>query len=117
MRPKLLVLELWGLGDLSLAAPFLQAAVEKFEVTLLAKPVASELQSSLWPGVKVIPFIFPWTAFRNKYQLWKWPWRQLWNLRKELRAQHYDFGISARWDPRDHLLLMLVGCKTPHCFC
>jgi hypothetical protein len=72
MKPKLLVVELWGLGDLVLATPFLKAAAGQFEVTLLAKPLARELQPRLWPGVEVLPFTFPWTAFRAKYNLLRW---------------------------------------------
>ena len=32
MKPKLLALELWGLGDLALASDFLRAAGEKYSV-------------------------------------------------------------------------------------
>ena len=59
MKPKLLVVELWGLGDLVIATPFLQAASRWYEVTLLAKPYAVELQNRLWPHVRVVPFIAP----------------------------------------------------------
>ena len=51
LKPKLLVVELWGLGDLVIATPFLQAASERHAVTILAKPYASDLQArqlSLW---------------------------------------------------------------------
>ena len=75
MDPKLLTVELWGLGDLVLATPFLRAAPRLFEVAMLARPAARELQPRLWPGVEVIPFEFPWTAFRGKYVLTRWPWR------------------------------------------
>ena len=34
-RPKLLILELWGLGDLTFSTPVLRAAVEKYDVTLV----------------------------------------------------------------------------------
>jgi ADP-heptose:LPS heptosyltransferase len=37
MKPRLLVLELWGLGDLVIATPFLRAAAERYAVTLLAR--------------------------------------------------------------------------------
>jgi heptosyltransferase-2 len=103
------VLELWGLGDLVIATPFLQAAAEKYSVTLLAKPFASELRPRLWPTVEVIPFTAPWTAFRDKYQVWHWPWRELSRLRQQLLARQFDYGVSARWDPRDHLALKLSG--------
>lgn len=110
-KPHLLVVELWGLGDLVLATPFLRAAAEKYQVTVLAKPYAIDLQSRLWPGVKVLPFVAPWTAFRRKYWLPGWPWRQMFQLGQAMRATQFDVGLSARWDPRDHLLLMLVGAK------
>jgi ADP-heptose:LPS heptosyltransferase len=113
VKPKLLVVELWGLGDLIIATPFLQAASQRYDVTLLAKPYALDLQRRFWPGVRVVPFIAPWTAFKRKYRLYAWPYRQMFRLRNELAAQRFDFGLSARWgDARDHLLLWLFRGKT-----
>ena len=111
MRPKLLVLEVWALGDLVIATPFLQAAAREYDVTLLAKPMAKELQAHLWPGVEIIPFTLPWTAFRRKYALHAWPWSPLFNLLRQLRERRFDFAASARWDPRDHFLMRLSGAK------
>ena len=111
MKPKLLIVELWGLGDLVIATPFLRAAAEKFEITLLAKPYALDLQPRLWPGVNVKTFVAPWTAFRHKYRLWQWPWLEIIRLRRRLAAEDFDFGLTARWDPRGHLLLKLAGIK------
>ena len=115
VKAKLLVVELWGLGDLIIATPFLQAASQRLEVTLVAKPYAMDLQRRFWPGVSVVPFVAPWTAFRfkDKYRFYAWPWREMFRLLKRLAAQRFDFGLSARWgDPRDHLLLLLAGAKT-----
>jgi ADP-heptose:LPS heptosyltransferase len=111
VKPKLLVVELWGVGDLAIATPFLRAAAERFEVTLLAKPHALELQPRFWPKVRVIPFVAPWTVFRGKYRLWFWPWREIFALRRKLRAENFEFGFSARWDPRDHWLLKFFSAK------
>jgi heptosyltransferase-2 len=111
MKPRLLVLELWGLGDLLIAAPFLRAASEKYEVTLLAKPYAEELRPRFWPALEVVPFVAPWTAFRGKYHVWRWPWRELSQLRRQVVSRDFDFGVSARWDPRDHLVLKLSGAR------
>jgi heptosyltransferase-2 len=111
LKSQLLIIELWGLGDLVIATPFLRAAVEKFEVTLLAKPFALDLQPRLWPGVNIETFIAPWTAFQHKYRLWRWPFLEISRLRRRLAEKHFEFGFSARWDPRDHLLLTLVGAK------
>ena len=84
VKPKLLVVELWGMGDLVIATPFLQAASEKYALTLLAKPYALDLQQRFWPRVNVVPFIAPWTAFQHKYRLWGWPWRQMFSLLEQL---------------------------------
>jgi ADP-heptose:LPS heptosyltransferase len=113
LKPKLLIVELWGLGDLVIATPFLRAVAERFEVTLLAKPFALDLRARLWPGVKAVAFTAPWTAFRfkHKYQLWRWPLLEMGRLRRRLAAEHFEFGLSARWDPRDHLLLKMFGAK------
>ena len=110
-KPRLLIIELWGLGDLVIGTTFLRAATEKFEVTVVAKPYAKELQAEFWPGVKVLPFVAPWTAFQRKYRLWRWPWREMLRLGKMIRATHFDVALSARWDPRDHFLLALAGAK------
>jgi ADP-heptose:LPS heptosyltransferase len=114
VKPKLLVVELWGLGDLVIATPFLQAASDRYEVTLLAKPYATELQKRFWPQARVLPFVAPWTAFKyvNKYRLWAWPWVEMIRLRNGLAAERFDLGLSARWDPRDHLLLWLAKANT-----
>jgi len=42
-----------------------RAAAEKYEVTVVAKPYAKELQAKFWPGVTVLPFVAPWTAFQE----------------------------------------------------
>jgi len=110
-KPKLLIVELWGLGDLMIATPFIRAMAGKFDVTLLAKPFALDLQPRLWPEAKVVTFTLPWTAFTNKYHLWRWPLREMLRLRHRLAAERFDYGLSARWDPRDHLLLKLLGVR------
>lgn len=120
MKPKLLVIELWGVGDLAIATPFLQKASEHFEVTLLAKPYALDLQAQFWPSIKVVTFNAPWTAFDHKYRLLSWPWDDMTSVWKILYRERFDVALSARLaggggaggDPRDHLLLWLTGAKT-----
>lgn len=111
MKPKLLIVELWGLGDLVIATPFLKAASEKYDVTLVAKPYALDLRARFWPEVEVIPFVAPWTAFQGKYRLWKWPWRDTARLWRRLARMRFDVGLSARWDPRDHFMLRSVRAR------
>ncbi len=106
---KLLVTELWGVGDLAIGSAFFQAACRKFQVTLLAKPHAIELAKELWPEVTVLPFVAPWTQFTGKYRLHRWPWRTLRTALRQIRRQQLDIAASARRDPRDHLILRLSG--------
>jgi len=110
VKPRLLVIELWGLGDLVIASSFLRVASEKFEVTLLAKPYANDLRPRLWPQVRVVSFVAPWTAFHGKYSLYRWPWRRLLGLRRET-GDDFAVALSARWDPRDHALMWLIGAR------
>jgi len=111
MKLRLLVVELWGVGDLTIATPFLQAASEKYDVTLLAKPFAQDLRVRFWPQVKVVTFVAPWTAFKGKYRLFHWPWRELYCRLRQLRADRFDLGLSGRWDPRDHMVMALAGAR------
>jgi heptosyltransferase-2 len=102
-------LEFWGLGDLALAVPFLRTAAGRGGVTVVARPQWEPLLRRFCPGVGLVPFHAPWTAFRGKYHLLAWPWRELRVLVRDLRARRFEAGVSARCDPRDHLVLRLAG--------
>lgn len=110
-RPRLLVAELWGLGDLALAMPFLRAAARHADVTLLAKPHAAPLLRRFAPEVQLQALNAPWTRFRGKYVLTEWPWPELAAALRTLRAARFDAAVSARPDPRDHLLAALAGAR------
>jgi len=110
------VTELWGLGDLALAVPFLRAGAVAGRVVLLAKPHAAPIVARFAPGVELVPLIAPWTAFRGKYRLHRWPWRALGAALRALRARGIGAGVSARPDPRDHALLRLSGAGRTYGF-
>ena len=117
MSRKILVLELWGVGDLTFSTLFIREALAKGdEVHLLAKPYARPLLEKTFPGLKIIGFDAPWTKFTGKYRLWQWNWKELLPLIASLRAEHYDAGVSVRHDPRDHLLLQLCGVRERYGF-
>lgn len=106
---RLLVVELWGLGDLALAMPFLQEASRRTRVVLLAQPHAAPLLRRFAPDVEHEPLVAPWIAFRGKYRLHRWPWAELRRVTRRLRERRFDAAVSVRRDPRDHLLLALSG--------
>lgn len=110
-RPRLLVVELWGVGDVAMAIPFLRATSRQARVTLLAKPHAAPLLARFCPEVELLPFHAPWTAFRDKYQLHRWPWLEFSALARGLRHRRFAAAVSARPDPRDHALMALAGAQ------
>ena len=109
--PRLLVVELWGLGDLALAMPFLRAASSRTRLTLLAKPHAEPLVRRFCPEVELVPFTAPWTAFTGKYRLTRWPWLEFSALAGGLARRNFAAAVSARPDPRDHLLMAIAGAS------
>ena len=108
---NLLVTELWGLGDITVAMPFLRHASQHAKVTLLAKPHAAPLLRRFAPDVKHVPFIAPWTAFQGKYRFHEWPWSEIRATLRRLRDQHFTHAVSARPDPREHFFLSRVGAS------
>jgi ADP-heptose:LPS heptosyltransferase len=106
---RLLVLELWGIGDVALAIPFLREAAHHSEVTLLAKPHAAPLLRHFAPGVRHVAWTAPWTAFRRKYRVLRWPHAEIRGLLRTLRRHRFTIAASARRDPRDHLVLAFSG--------
>ncbi len=110
-KPKLLLIEVWGLGDLVIATGFLRLAVERYEVTLLAKGHAAALLGRDFPQVRFVTWDPPWTVFHGKYRLWRWPWRQIVRVLWSLRRERFAAAVSVRADPRDHLVMWLVGAR------
>ncbi len=108
-RRKMLIMELWGLGDLTFATPVIREAQKNFDVTLLGKGYARELLHPSFPSVEFIHYDAPWTAYLGKYDLWKWNWGELLRLIFRLRREHFNIAMSVRNDPRDHLFMWLIG--------
>jgi len=102
-------MEFWGLGDLTFSTPLLHAAAADWEVTLVGKAHARPLLEPTFPGVKFIEYDAPWSAYRGKYRLWKWDWTALGGLIVRLRREGFEAVVSVRNDPRDHLLMWLIG--------
>ncbi|MEI8234535.1 MAG: glycosyltransferase family 9 protein [Verrucomicrobiota bacterium] len=112
MKRKILVLELWGIGDLSLATTLIQKAVDAGdEVYLLGKRYSAPLLKPTFPGLRFFLFDAGWTKFHNKYHLRQWNWRAFFRLLWQLRKERFDLAVSARDDPRDHLLMALIGAR------
>jgi ADP-heptose:LPS heptosyltransferase len=110
-KSKLLVVELWGIGDLILSSSFLRNASRHYDITLVGKAHASATLRDTFPEIHFIEWNAPWTVFRGKYHFWRWDWRKLFEVLRQLRSLRADVGVSVRRDPRDHFFLWLCGIK------
>jgi len=111
MPKKILVLELWGIGDLVMMSSVLGPLRENYpnaKITLLVKPQASILLKYNDNIDEFIEFDFPWTRFLRKYRVWQWDWKGLIRVIKELRCGRFDLAICARGDIRNNILLFLA---------
>lgn len=107
-KPALLVAELRGMGDLAILMPFLQAAAQRYDVTLLAVPNAAGLLRRFAPEVELVPCVAPWALFSGGWDLPRWPWRRLLGVIRALRARRFAAAVSVWPLASDHLFLRLV---------
>jgi ADP-heptose:LPS heptosyltransferase len=89
----------------------LRKAFPKAKIVLLAKQHAQELIRESHLVDEVIIYDFPWTAFRGKYRLWRYRFRDLVSLVLRLRREQFDLAIDARMDIRNKFLLFLSGAR------
>jgi ADP-heptose:LPS heptosyltransferase len=114
MQPpaKLLVSELWHIGDVVIAMPFVAALRKRFpaaKITLLSKAHARETLENSGLVDDVISFDLPWTFLEeDKRSHGRWilgvP-----GLVRRLRSERFDIAFDCSRDGRNHLLLFLSG--------
>ncbi len=115
-RRKLLVIDFWGLGDLTFATALLREAVKSWDVTLVGKKHARPLLEPTYPDLCFEVYDAPWSAFYGKYRLLNWDWSELTGLIGRLRREQFDAAVSVRNDSRDHLFMWLIGAKRRYGF-
>jgi ADP-heptose:LPS heptosyltransferase len=111
---RILVVELWHIGDVVLATAALPALRRRFpraKLFLLAKPHARTILDGSGLVDEFIPFDFPWTAFSGKYRVWRYHPVKLFRLFRQLRSAEFDVSIDCRMDPRSNLVAYLSGAK------
>jgi len=109
--PKnILIVEIWGIGDLILSTSTIVAFKKKYpssHITILAKPHAQEVLKNCPYIDKYLTFVFPWTKLHRKYNILKWDILSILSLFRQLKKIQFDLAVSARIDIRDNLLLFL----------
>lgn len=104
---KILVVELWNIGDVVIATTALQALRARYPdawITLLAKPHAEEILRGSGLVDEIITFDFPWTAETGKYSLSRYDRRALAALFRRLRSERFDLSVDCRMDFRSNFV-------------
>ena len=109
---KILVSELWHIGDVVIAMPFLAALRERFptaSITLLSKTHARETLAGTGLVDDVITFDLPWTFLEeDKRSHGRWLLGMP-GLVRRLRRERFDIAFDCSRDGRNHMLLFLSG--------
>ena len=104
---KILVVELWHIGDVVIATTALQALRARYPdawITLLAKPHADEILRGSDLVDEIIAFDFPWTAETDKYRRSRYDRVAISDLFHRLRAERFDLTVDCRMDFRSILV-------------
>lgn len=110
---RILVVELWNIGDVVLLLPFLTQLREMFpraSVTLLARPHARVLLEGTGLVDEFVDDEDPAENWLSLNPLLG-GWRDLWRLRRRLRAQPFDLAFQCRLHVREHLILAMSGAR------
>ncbi|HZJ00435.1 MAG TPA: glycosyltransferase family 9 protein [Gemmatimonadaceae bacterium] len=111
---KILVLELWHMGDVVLTTSVLQSLRSMYpeaSITLLAKAHACEILASSDLVDQIVTFDFPWTATSDKYDPSRYDKIAIRELVRRLRNEQFDLCLDCRMDLRSNVLTRSIGAK------
>lgn len=109
---KILILELWGVGDVVMMSSVLDPLRKGFpdaEISLLSQSHGRVLLENKGVVKNFFEFHFPWTQFQGKYELWNWDWKGLSSLISRLKEEKFDLVLDARGDVRNNILSFVVS--------
>jgi len=111
-KPRnILIIELWGIGDLAMMSSIVKPLRERFpesKLHLVAQPHAEHLFSGTGAFDRIEVISFPWTRFSGKYRFWAWPWRAIHRTVDRCRKVRYDLILDARGDLRNNVLSFIL---------
>jgi len=111
---KILVVEIWHIGDVVIATTALQALRARYPdawISLLAKPHAEELLRGSGLVDEVIPFDFPWTADNDRYRLSRYDRHAISALFRRLRDEKFDLTVDCRMDFRNNIVTFATRAR------
>ena len=110
---RILVVELWNIGDVVLLLPFLtqlRLMFPRAAITLLARPHARLILEGTGLVDEFIDDEDPaenWLSLNPLLGGWK----DLWRLRRRLRAKKFDIAFQCRLHVREHVILAMSGAS------
>lgn len=111
---RILVVEPKHIGDVVLATPFLAQLRVRFpnaKTTLLAAPHARPILEGTDLVDEIIETHLDWTEKSTRYNPFGYNWRELWRVRRELRAREFDLAFKACMHIREHVVMGLSGAR------
>ena len=111
---RILVIELWNIGDVVLAMPFLaqlRVIFPNATITLLSRPYARTILAGTHLVDRFIDTELGWSARSVRRNPFAYHWRELARIRRALKGAGFDIAFSSRMHVREHLVLALSGAK------
>jgi len=109
---RILVVELWNIGDVVLAMPFLaqlRALFPTARVTMLARPHAKTILAGTGLVDEFIETELGWTEHATRFNPLAYSWTELRRVRLALRSRKFDIAFKSRMHIREHLVLAMSG--------
>jgi ADP-heptose:LPS heptosyltransferase len=109
---SILVIELWNIGDIVLAMPFLaqlRALFPQAKVTMLARPYARAILAGTELVDEFIDTELGWSERAVRHNPLAYNWSELARVRRTLKNRQLDIAFSGRMHVREHVVLALSG--------
>lgn len=111
---RILVVELWNIGDVVLTIPFLaqlRVLFPRAKTTLLAQAHARKLLEGTHLVDEFVEINISSRAAWLTYNPFAYDWRELRRLRRELRERSFDVAFQCRTHVRERVLVALSGAR------
>src|ERR1700750_251692 len=109
---RILVIELWNIGDLVLAMPFLaelRALFPQAKIIMLARPYARTVLAGTDLVDEFIETELGWSESAVRLNPLAYNWSELASVRRELKCRELDVAFSGRMHVREQVVLALSG--------
>jgi ADP-heptose:LPS heptosyltransferase len=111
---RILVIELWNIGDIVLAMPFLAQLRRLFpqaKITMLARPYARTILAGTDLVDEFIETELGWSERSVRRNPFAYHWVELARVRRALQRGRFDIAFSSRMHVREYLLLAFSGAE------